>query len=664
MDATSTDTASLADRLSGRLSRLDALSGDGLSLVEFFEAFGREMMDAVGGSAVATWMIDRQQALGLLTDVGLSASGLLDDLKATRLNQRLLIDAIQTGRTETKDFTVASSLECDAALFLPLRRGERRIGVVQVFGRRDNLRVETDGDRQSLSLAISAAERFLDWLEESATAKDPSKLLPFFTTLARELHRSLDPEAVAMAAVNELRRTFLADRVSILERIGSRLVLTAISGQQRINPRSNQVQALMRLTEHALRIDGRFVFDGRPDRIPAAIQPVLAEYIESSGARMLLIEPLRAPTEPIADGEPAADCTSPALGALVFEQFQDSQPRPSLTEHLPLLAGQVALAVRNAGRHERLLLIPGIRTIGHALGWFRGRRLAATIFVMVLVTGAIAGAFLWPCRLRMEGRGQLMPAIQRRVFAPLEGEVIEILVRSGDRVQKGQLLVRLSNPAMQSQLLTLQGRQLEALKAVQSLRVELRNADQSRQREQSLRLQSQIEQQTIELGGAAKQIEVLKGELAGLNVLAPIDGTVATFGVEQQLAGRPVSRGDALLELMDESGPWRLELDLAEHRVGHVLDALKERQRLPVTFRLAARPDETFRGDLRTVDDRTTTTPAGESVVQVLVDVDRRQVSHRRIGADVIAKIECVPSNLAYCWFGEVVEFVQRRWWY
>jgi multidrug resistance efflux pump len=664
MDATTTDTASLADRLNERLPRLDALTAEGLSLVEFFEQFGREVLDAAGGSAVATWMIDRQQALGLLTDHGLSNSGLLNDLKATRLNQRLLIDAIQSGKAEVKDFTVATALGCDTVLLLPLRRGERRIGVVQVFGRRESLQVDTDGDRQALTHALNAAERYLDWLEESATAKDPSKLLSFFTALAHELHRSLDPEAVAMTAVNELRRTFQTDRVSMLERIGRRLVVTAVSGQQRINSRSNQVQLLMRLTDLALETGERFVFDGRPDRIPATIQPSLVEYVGSSGARMLLIEPLRVPVEPPTDGESTENVKPPALGALVFEQFQESQPKPFLTEHLPLAAGQVALATRNACQHERLLLVPGLRTIGHTVGWFRGRRLAAAMVALGLLAGAVVGACSWPRALRIEGHGQLMPAVQRSVFAPLNGEVFEVHVRSGDRVHKGQLLLRLSNPAMQSQLLTLQGRRLEAMKAVQSLRVELRNADQTRQREQSLRLQSQIEQQMIELGGTEKQIAVLKDELAGLDVVAPIDGTVATFAIEPRLAGRPVSRGDSLLELMDESGPWRLELDLTEHRIGHVLDALNSRERLPVTFRLAARPDETFAGELSAVDDRTATTSDGESVVQVLVDVDGQQIPRRRIGADVIAKIECERSNLAYCWFGEAVEFFQRKWWY
>lgn len=664
MHEQSTDVASLADRLNDRLPQLDALGVDGLSLVEFFERFGREVMEAAGGKAVGTWMIDRQQNLGLLTDEGLTSSGLLNDLRATRLNQRLLIDSIKSGKSDAREFTVATALDCDTVLLLPLRRGERSIGVVQVFGTADRLQIANEGERQALAFITRSAERYLDRLEESVAANDPSRILTFFADLARELHRTLAPDSVAMAAANELRRMFQTDRVWMLERVGRRLVVTAVSGQERVNRRSNQVQLVTRLTDLAMRTGERLVYDGRPDRIPELIQQALVEHVESSGARMLLIEPLRVPPEPAADGEPTATTSSPPLGALVFEQFQDSQPKRLLADHLPVAAAQVALAARNACRHERLLVIPGLRTIGHTVGWFHGRRLVGAIAALGVLACLVTGMFLWPARLQMEASGQLMPSIQRSIFAPLEGEIVEVLVRSGDRVKQGQLLLRMSNPTLQSQLLSLQGRNLEAAKAVQALRVELRNANQTRQREQSLRLQSQIEQQTIEVAGTQRQIEVLKEELAQLDVVAPIDGTVATFAIEQRLSGRPVSRGDTLLELMDESGPWRLELDVAEHRIGHVLDALKDRDRLPVTLRLAARPDETFDGALSFADDRTTRTPDGESVVQVLVEVDRRKIPDRRIGADVIAKIECEQSNLAYCWFGEAVEFFQRRWWY
>ncbi len=46
-----------------------------------------------------------------------------------------------------------------------------------------------------------------------------------------------------------------------------------------------------------------------------------------------------------------------------------------------------------------------------------------------------------------------MPVVRRGVFAPWDGDVVELAVRSGQKVEEGELLIRLKNDELQAKLL-------------------------------------------------------------------------------------------------------------------------------------------------------------------------------------------------------------------
>ena len=51
-----------------------------------------------------------------------------------------------------------------------------------------------------------------------------------------------------------------------------------------------------------------------------------------------------------------------------------------------------------------------------------------------------------PCTLTIEGHGSLLPEERRKVYSPVPPrDVIEVLVDHGDRVKKGDLLVKLES---------------------------------------------------------------------------------------------------------------------------------------------------------------------------------------------------------------------------
>jgi hypothetical protein len=117
--------------------------------------------------------------------------------------------------------------------------------------------------------------------------------------------------------------------------------------------------------------------------------------------------------------------------------------------------------------------------------------------------------------------------------------------------------------------------------------------------------------------------------------------------------------------LMDETGAWQLELDISERRMGHLQRAQQDgSDPLPVEFVMASDPTRTFRAEVREVATRSELDPQTGSVVRVVAVPEPHPELSRRIGADVQARIHCGRRSLAYVLFGDVVEFVQRHFWF
>ena len=166
-----------------------------------------------------------------------------------------------------------------------------------------------------------------------------------------------------------------------------------------------------------------------------------------------------------------------------------------------------------------------------------------------------------------------MPVEQRQVFAQVDGEVIKVLVEGGANVKKGQELLRLKNDELETQLLSANSELTEQEKLAHVLIARIKAADNNPESTDDPRsLRGQLEETKIKIIGLTEQIEILKKREEHLSVRSPIDGVVATFQVEQKLQNRPVQRGEALIEVMADHGQWHLELEVEEHRMGHLLE--------------------------------------------------------------------------------------------
>jgi multidrug efflux pump subunit AcrA (membrane-fusion protein) len=259
----------------------------------------------------------------------------------------------------------------------------------------------------------------------------------------------------------------------------------------------------------------------------------------------------------------------------------------------------------------------------------------------------------------------MMPVDRRGIFAPSEGEVIGLAVKSGEAVKKGQLLVRLKNADLQAKLLYQQHQLQEKRKQRASVAAQLAEPAAIQNPATEVELRGKYVQLGIEIEGTEQQVANLSREVEKLEVVSPIAGVVATFRIEEMLRERPVKRGDLLLEVMDPSGPWRLELDVPENRLGHVLQAEQKQtdRRLRVRYVLATATEATYEGSLESISTRSVISETEGSVVPLYASLVEPAPPTPRIGAEVIAKIDCGRKSLGYVLFGDVIEFIRKRFW-
>ena len=680
------------------------------------------VLGELGSSIGAIWVGDDGQLVPVLT-IGLEDTQLFEGVEGKQFLQQILADTLTQGRAQTfdTDGLIEPKEYGHATLFVsPILIPNARPGVILVI-ERPNLpqqqrqgimrHIESRCRELSRSLAVQVPPQYetepeiptisdpsdspvfssspsisipsISAPSMTATAPQISMVSPSVTSTAASksaidshavleyvlsLQRSLDLNEVSNVIVNDGRVLFEADRVSLALMRGKKAVIKAVSGQESVHPRGNLIRTMRLLTQKALATDEPFRFDGSLNTVPKQLEEPLAEFIQEAGTRFLLIVPLIEPErlikpeEPMGGGKPHK-IVRKTIGALIIEQMSSSEPSKQLKNVLDSVVDHIAAATFNARNHSSIFLLPLWRALGRFVEWLRGRRLAIACAIFVLLAAAGTALVMVPWEYRVEGKGTLMPVIQREVFAPWDGHVVDLLVEGGDHVEEGQELIRLRNDDLEADLVKFQAQVDEKKKQLHSLynqSYEVKNKP-----EEKARVEGKIIETKVEMEGYESHLKLLKERQNKLNVRAPIAGIVTTFQVQQLLLNRPVKRGDVLVQVMDEKGDWQLELEIEEHRVGRILRAQKAlTANLPIDYRLLTSPEKSYAATLGFLATRTVAAEEKGSVLEARATLDKSKLPQMTIGAEVRARIGCGQSYLGDVLFGDVIEFVQKYLWW
>lgn len=653
--------------LSSVLQDLTELAAETNSAPEFFARLLNQTSSALEATAAACWMFDQHQSVGLLAEHQFETLRLQDDLQATRNNQQILRDTLASRKMQVVRFAVRNSQAIELTLLVPVIHKDRCIGTLQYFGSSEgwDLSSELEAD---LRLLVELIDRYLLRLEDVVRDSDDSDFLQHFERFCGAIHGSLDPRHVAVTAVNDLASLLKCDRVTLLLNSKGHWPVLAINGSGVVNSRSGQLQMLQRLVRETAVTRQPLWYTGKADAIPAPIAEPLAAYVADSGCRMILLRPLIRKSSLAAkesEDQKKREPKSELTGMLVYEQFVASTPGVKLRRHEQILSEQVSSSLENALAYHRVPLLPMLDFVGRQTEKLRGYSLTKLAVALTLCIAFIAVLVFVPAEYHVTASGRLMPAVQRRVFAEFDGEVARLLVRPGDTVSPGTPLLEMTNEAMSDELLQLRSQRDERRKSLLSLNSQIHSASRSSDREHLLHLQAEQEQCRIEISSLDSEINLAETQIDRMTLRAPIDGTVVTFVDAQQMIGKPVRRGETLLEIMDETGPWRLELEVPEHRLHHLQHGLRTYSNtVPAKFKLTADPKVEFSGTLSYLAERSTLNAEKGAVIRVHVSPEDSTDLPCRIGADVRSKLECGRYSLMYVWFGDVLEYAQREFWF
>lgn len=485
------------------------------------------------------------------------------------------------------------------------------------------------------------------------------------------LYSSLSLNQAARVLADEGKNLLGCERVLVARQLGKSTSVVAVSGAEKVNRRSNQMRALQKLAKQVILSGKPLTFAGATSEFAEIVRQPLGEYLDEAKSKLLLAVPLYADE---AEHQPKLKSTDRPLnlrerrspvGCLFAEQIRSAEMPQQLVENIDRLTPHAATALSNAIQHSSIPLLPLWKWIGRWKTEIRGRTFWIAMAILAAVGAVIAALAILPWNYRVEGSGRLMPVVQTQVFAPWDGDVVELLVEDGQRVAKGDVLIRLENKELRQQHLQVRNELAEKRQMKATSDAEASQAQARSDRAEQLRIQGKVLEAEAAILGLRERERLLASRLRELEIIAPRDGVVATFQVDQWLRNRPVRRGELLLEVMDDQGDWQLELEVPERRMGHLLQAQHGNTTpLPVEFMLVTDPMKTWPAELSRVATRAdAASKEDDAVVDAVAKLDKEKVDDLRIGAEVRAKIECGRKSLGYVLFGDLIEFVIRYLW-
>jgi len=485
------------------------------------------------------------------------------------------------------------------------------------------------------------------------------------------VHRGLDRTATAFAIASEARRLVKCDRVSVAVISDGKSRIEAVSGQDVVDPRSNVVTGLRKLSQSVAASGEELWYRGAPEDLPPQIESQLDTYVEESHATTVIILPLRKPLPVDYDPETPEQqevFEGEVFAALVLEKFGGVLKGSNLKPRIALLKQHSAQAMSNSLTHSNLFLMPLWRTLSRAEWMFRRRTLPKTI--AACVAAAIAMIFLClPAEFELETRGVLQPVVRKNVFARTDGVVTQVHVHSGATVKKGQKLVTLNNTNLDLALQKNNGDQLVTLKALNAIRDSIGRAEKMPGKERT-QLFGEHARLKIRHQNLIAEQALLDQKKASLVLVSPVDGIVTTWNVRSLLSNRPVATGQKLVTVADPDRGWELELFMPESRMGHVLKAgkrLPSGESLAVDYILASEPSVTRSGKVARIQPVADLHGEEGHAVKIVVGIDPEQspeLHDPRPGATVIAGVHCGVATRGYVWFHEAYEWVLKNVWF
>jgi len=664
--------------IQGLVQEIAALSRAEVGQAEFYDALLNKVVAALAAPGGAVWTLADTGGLQLTYQINLRDTGLIENPIGQSQHGRLLRQVLQgtdgalvsphsgSGDAAEDDPEAAANATDFLLVLAPVYNDQGPQGVVEVF-QRPGARLATQ--RGYLRFLLQICEFAGDYLKGRRLRHLAEKqtLWEQLETFTRTAHEKLDVRETAYTIANEGRRLIGCDRVSVAIRHGGKCRIESVSGQDTFDKRSNVTVLLGKLATAVTKTGEDCWYAGDASNLAPQVEEALDAYVDESHTKSLAILPL---IEPGGDVELAPDetpgPTPQVIGAIIVEQMVDTQVPEGFKQRVDVVRTHSASALTNALEYEGLFLMPVWRAIGKTTRWLFGPALPKTVTVSAILAVGLAAACLVPTDFTLKGDGNLRPVVWKKVFAKLDGEVNEVRVEDDSVVKQGQILVVEASRELEKDIVSTRGELLQTEAEIQSTQSQSIGDDdevpQNDRNQQVARL-AQLETNAASL---RKQLGLLMEQHKLLEVTSPIDGQVVEWRLRETLAGRPVTKGQVLMEVADPKGPWELEVRMPESRMGYVSQAWDESGgKLKVDFILATHPGDPLEGWVEDIEPSAEIRGDDGNTVLVKVGFDQQELRatfpEPKIGAGVTAKIHCGRRSFAFVWLHDLIDFVRAK---
>jgi biotin carboxyl carrier protein len=664
--------------IQGLVQEIAELSRTEVDQAEFYDALLNKVVAALAAPGGAVWTLADTGGLQLTYQINLRDTGLIENPIGQSQHGRLLRQVLEgtdgalvsphsgSGDAAENDPEAAANPTDFLLVLAPVYNDQGPQGVVEIF-QRSGARMATQ--RGYLRFLLQICEFAGDYLKGRRLRHlaDKQTLWEQLETFTRTAHEKLNVGETAYTIANEGRRLIGCDRVSVAIRHGGKCRIEAVSGQDTFDKRSNVTVLLGKLATAVVKTGEDVWYAGDASNLAPQVEEALDAYVDESHTKSLAILPL---TEPGGEVELAPDEVAGraprVIGAIIVEQMVDTRAPEGFKQRVDVVRTHSASALTNSLEYEGLFLMPVWRAIGKTTRWLFGPALPKTVAISSIVAVALAAACLVQTDFTLEGNGSLRPVVRRNVFAMLDGEVRQILVEDDSAVKKGQLLVVEDSRELEKELVTTRGELLRTAAEIKSTSSQSIRDDeevsQSDRNQQVARL-SQLETNVTSL---REQLKLLTEQQEKLKITSPIDGQVVEWRLQETLLGRPVTKGQVLMEVADPEGDWELEVRMPESRMGYISQAWKESGgKLKVDFILATHPGDPLEGQVVDVEPSAEVRGDEGNTVLVRVGFDQKMLRATfpdpKIGAGVTAKIHCGRRSFAFVWLHDLLDFVRAK---
>jgi len=582
----------------------------------FYSEYLQRVYFATQGIAAAVWVKTPQGNLQLQCQINLKEVGLDRTPESKPMHDELLRQAVLQAKGGIirphyshqfggPNDPVAGNTTDFVVLLVPILQEKQVIGLVEVW-EQPNREASVFQNLFQFLVRMAAFVSIFQRNYQLRTMLGQQDLWLKLEGFSRQIHGTLHVTECAYLIANEARRLVEVDRISVATRAADKCAVTAISGADVVEKRSNLVQLMRALFDAVVAWGERLIYTGtKDDTLPPKVLDALDAYLHESNAKVVVVMPLIE--------ERDKEKKRPARSALLVECFEAKVPPEQLLARLDVVGRHAGSALFNALEHHRIPFRFIWAPLAYVQDGLGGKAKAITALVCAALTILVLAMIFVPFPLKMEANGQALPLQRMWIYSPLQGKVedIPLGLKSGSKVAKGQPLFLMFDPDLQKRIVELKA-SIESLdREINVLPGRNDNPNDPNRGADVLN----IKKAEIEKRWKVDQLRSEKTRNnADLNrpgwytIVAPRAGIILSADFRENLIGKTVKPSDQLVRIgytdadHPKIGDWELELKIPQKHYGQIARAFEKLPpgaELDVDILFTSRANQSFRAKLR-----------------------------------------------------------------